>query len=113
MNRYKVVGILGILVLIIFLVVMATEIAWLRLALAVLFCLVAPGSGWALNMKLKDAGDTLAMSVMLSIGCTVLVATALAVSHVWSIPLGCGILALITAIGFMVALGKKRSLVQH
>ena len=113
MNRYKVMGILGILVVVIFLVVMATEIAWLRLVLAVLFCLAVPGSGWALNMRLKDAGDTLAMSVMLSIGCTVLVATAMAVSHVWSILLGYGILALITAVGFIVALGKKQPSAQH
>ena len=42
-----------------------------RVGLAVVGCLVLPGLGWARKMRLGDRGDTLALTVVLSICTTV------------------------------------------
>ncbi|WP_313811084.1 hypothetical protein [Glutamicibacter sp.] len=107
MNRYQTMTTLGAVVLLIFLSLMAVEVAWVRVMLAVIFCVALPGSGWAVTMRLKDVGDTLAMSVMLSLSSTVLVATVMAVGDFFNVFLGFGILALITVAGVIAALGKK------
>jgi len=39
-------------------------------------CLVLPGLGWARRLRLRDLGDTLALTVVLSLSITAVVATA-------------------------------------
>ena len=72
-----------------------------RVGLAVVGCLVLPGLGWARKMRLGDRGDTLALTVVLSICTTVAVGTAMAVSGTWSSGLGLAALALVTGTGFV------------
>ncbi len=70
----------------------------------VLGCLVLPGLGWALRLRLRDPGDTLALTVVLSLCLTAIVATAQVVAGWWS-PVG-GLLALggIAVLGFVPGL---------
>jgi hypothetical protein len=80
--------------------ILAVAVAEVRLVLMAAFCLLVPGYGWAHRMQLKDRGDTLAMTVVLSLCASVLVGTALAVSGLWSPLAGLIILVLITLGGF-------------
>lgn len=63
-----------------------------RVTAAVLGCLVLPGLGWARRLRLRDLGDTLALTVVLSMSSTAVVATAMVLTARWS-PLG-GLIAL-------------------
>jgi len=78
------------------LVILAVTVVEVRMPLVAAFCLLVPGYGWARRMHLKDRGDTLAMTVVLSLCASVLVGTALAVSGLWSPLAGLAILVLIT-----------------
>lgn len=93
------------------LLVIASEFDWVRMVCAALFCLVVPGYGWARRMRLKDRGDTLALTAVFSICATVGVGTALAVSGWWSPPAGFAMLVLIALGGFVpldCAVAKRR-----
>lgn len=81
--------------------ILAVAVTEIRLTFMTAFCLLVPGYGWARRMQLKDRGDTLALTVVLSLGASVLVGTALAVSGWWSPLAGLAILVLITIGGFM------------
>jgi hypothetical protein len=72
-----------------------------RMAVAVLGCLLLPGLGWARRLRLRDKGDTLALTVVLSLCSTAIVATSQVVAGWWS-PVG-GLLALgaIAVLGFV------------
>lgn len=103
-----------------FLCILAVAVTEVRLILMAAFCLLVPGYGWAHRMQLKDRGDTLAMTVVLSLCASVLVGTALAVSGLWSPFAGLIILVLITLGGFAPIPGvapfrkeSKSRLVQH
>lgn len=72
-----------------------------RLALAGVACLVLPGLGWARKMRLGDPGDTLAMTLVLSICTTVAVGTAMALAGAWSVGGGLAVLGLV-ALGGLV-----------
>jgi sterol desaturase/sphingolipid hydroxylase (fatty acid hydroxylase superfamily) len=80
--------------------ILAVAVVEIRLTFMAAFCILMPGYGWAHRMQLKDRGDTLAMTVVLSLCASVLVGTALAVSGLWSPLAGFAILVLITLGGF-------------
>jgi uncharacterized membrane protein len=96
-NVWTYAAAVAVLALLCILAVAVTEV---RLILMAAFCLLVPGYGWAHRMQLKDRGDTLAMTVVLSLCASVLVGTALAVSGLWSPLAGLIILVLITLGGF-------------
>ena len=60
-----------------------------------------PGYGWARRMRLKDRGDTLALTAVFSICATIAVGTAMAVTGWWSPVAGFAVLVLIALCGFM------------
>jgi hypothetical protein len=72
-----------------------------RLISATLFCLLAPGYGWARRMPANSPGDTLALAVVLSICITILVATAMAVLDAWVPVIGFVILTVVAIVGFL------------
>lgn len=80
--------------------ILALAVTEIWVAYMAAFCLLVPGYGWAHRMQLKDRGDTLAMTVVLSLCASVLVGTAMAVSGLWSPLAGLAILVLITLGGF-------------
>lgn len=71
----------------------------LRLALALVVCLVLPGYGWARRLRLGDRGDAFALTVLLSICATVAVGTTMAVAGRWSTPVGLAVLLAVGALG--------------
>ncbi|WP_182359216.1 hypothetical protein [Tomitella gaofuii] len=75
----------------------------LRLGAAALFCLLAPGSGWAWRLartgRIRPA-DRLAVALVLSVCATTAVATAMVVSGLWSVAGGIAALSVVTAGGF-------------
>ena len=73
----------------------------IRLISATLFCLLAPGYGWARRMPGNSPGDTLALAVVLSICTTILVATAMAVFDAWVPVTGFVILTAIAIVGIV------------
>lgn len=73
----------------------------IRLISAVLFCLLAPGYGWARRLPGNNRGDTLALAVILSICATILIATAMAVLHAWAPVTAFTILTAIGIAGFL------------
>lgn len=84
-------------------------VAWLvdphalRVVAALVVCLLLPGAGWARRMRLRDGGDTLALTVVLSICATAVVGTLMAVTHHWSPLSGLVILLGVSAAGFVPA----------
>ena len=74
-----------------------------RMAAVLLVCLVLPGWGWARRLRLKDLGDTLALTVVLSLSWTAVVATGMAVTGRWSVAGGFVALLAIGALGFVPA----------
>ena len=72
-----------------------------RLVAALAACLVLPGLGWARRLRLKDLGDTIALTVVLSLSLTAVVATGMAVTRSWSPIAGLAILAAVSALGFI------------
>ena len=72
-----------------------------RLALAGVACLVLPGLGWARKMRLGDPGDTLALTLVLSVCATVGVGTAMALASAWSVGGGLAALGLVALSGFI------------
>lgn len=90
-------------VLAVFLVLMSMEVPWVRVIVALGFCLIAPGIGWARWLGFKNAGDTWAMATVLSISMTVIVATIMAVSGLWSPLVGFGALLVLSILGIIAA----------
>ncbi len=72
-----------------------------RMILALACCLVLPGLGWSRRMRLRDAGDTLALAVVLSISASVVVATAMALAGQWSTVWGTVVLLAVAGLGFV------------
>lgn len=70
-----------------------------RMAAALLLCLVLPGLGWARRLRLRDRGDTAAMTVVLSLSATAIVATGMAVLGRWSPTGGLALLAVVGVLG--------------
>lgn len=68
---------------------------------AVLFCLLAPGYGWARRLPGNSRGDTLALAVILSICATILLGTIMVVLHTWVTLNAFLILTAIGIAGFM------------
>lgn len=84
-------------------VLVATDPATARVALAAAGCLLLPGLGWARKMRFGDLGDTVALALVLSICTTVAVGTAMAVAGAWSLGGGLAALALVALGGFLPA----------
>jgi hypothetical protein len=82
-------------------VVLMSEVSAARVFGAALFCLVAPGCGWARRFSFNDRGDTLAVTLVISLCATIGVGTAMVVSGWWSPLAGFISLALITLAGFL------------
>lgn len=72
-----------------------------RLPAAVVFCLLAPGYGWARRMRSSDGGDVLALAIVFSLCATIAVGTVMAVSGYWSPVAGFSILVAISIAGLM------------
>lgn len=83
------------------LVILPIIVEPVRLVYTVAFCLLVPGSGWALRSRAGDAVDKLALAVLISLSATILVATALVATETWSVVGGLGALAVIGALGFV------------
>lgn len=77
------------------------DLATLRMALALLICLLLPGWGWARRFRTRDRVDTLALAVVLSICSTVAVSTAMVVTTRWSTLGGLAALIIIGAAGLV------------
>ncbi len=80
---------------------LALDAPAVRMAAALVVCLVLPGLGWARRLRLKDLGDTIALTVVLSLSITAVVATAMALTGAWSPVAGLVILVAITGLGFV------------
>lgn len=80
---------------------LALDAPAVRMAVALVACLVLPGLGWARRLRLKDLGDTIALTVVLSLSITAVVATAMALAGAWSSLAGLVILVAITGLGFV------------
>lgn len=74
--------VLGLAATTLFVVLLLTN-GEIRMISAVLFCLLAPGYGWARRLPGNSRGDTLALAVILSICATILLGTTMAVLHAW------------------------------
>ena len=72
-----------------------------RMTAALAGCLVLPGLGWARRLRLRDLGDTIALTVVLSLSITAVVATGMAVTRTWSPVGGLAVLAGIAVLGFL------------
>ena len=72
-----------------------------RMTAALAGCLVLPGLGWARRLRLRDLGDTVALTVVLSLSITAVVATGMAVTGLWSPVAGLVVLAAVTGLGFV------------
>ena len=72
-----------------------------RMTAALVGCLVLPGLGWARRLRLRDLGDTIALTVVLSLSITAVVATGMAVTGPWSPLGGLAVLAGIAVLGFL------------
>lgn len=80
---------------------LALDASAVRMAAALAACLVLPGLGWARRLRLKDLGDTIALTVVLSLSLTAVVATGMAVTGTWSPVAGLAILGAFTGLGFV------------
>ncbi len=80
---------------------LALDAPAVRLTAALAVCLVLPGLGWARRLKLRDLGDTVAMTVVLSLSLTAVVATGMAVTRTWSAYGGLAVLIGIAVLGFV------------
>jgi len=80
---------------------LALDAPAVRLAAALVACVVLPGLGWARRLRLKDLGDTIALTVVLSLSLTAVVATGMAVTGTWSPVAGLAILIAVTGLGFV------------
>lgn len=80
---------------------LALDAPAVRLAAALAGCLVLPGLGWARRLRLRDLGDTIALTVVLSLSITAAVATGMAVTGLWSPAAGLAILTAVTVVGFV------------
>ena len=80
---------------------LALDAPAVRLTAALLVCLVLPGLGWARRLRLRDLGDTVALTVVLSMSLTAVVATGMAVTRTWSASGGLVVLVAITVLGFV------------
>jgi hypothetical protein len=80
---------------------LALDAPAVRMIAALAVCLVLPGLGWARRLRLKDLGDTIAMTVVLSLALTAVVATAMTVTRTWSPSAGLAILAVVSVLGFV------------
>lgn len=74
-----------------------------RMVAVLLVCLALPGWGWARRLRLRDLGDTLALTVVLSMSWTAVVATGMAVTGRWSVGGGLVVLLAIGALGLVPA----------
>lgn len=77
------------------------DLSSLRLAVALALCLLVPGLGWARKLRTSDLGDTLALSVALSLCATTAVATTMAVTARWSPWVGLVALGVVAVLGFL------------
>lgn len=82
-------------------VAVALDVHAVRVAAAVVGCLLLPGLGWARRLRLRDRGDQLALTVVLSLCSTAIVGTGMAVLGRWSPTVGGLILAAIAVLGFV------------
>ncbi|HEY5784394.1 MAG TPA: hypothetical protein VIT65_06435 [Microlunatus sp.] len=80
---------------------LALDAPAVRMVAALAACLVLPGLGWARRLRLKDLGDTIALTVVLGLSLTAVVATGMAVTGTWSPVAGLAILAAVTVLGFV------------
>ena len=80
---------------------LALDASAVRMAAALVACVVLPGLGWARRLRLKDLGDTIALTVVLSLSLTAVVATGMAVTGTWSPVAGLAILIAVTGLGFV------------
>jgi hypothetical protein len=102
MTRRKRLAVTGVAVLIgVAVVAVALDVHAVRVSAAVLGCLVLPGLGWARRLQLRDLGDTIALTVVLSLTSTAIVATGMAVAGWWSPVAGLVCLAGVAALGFV------------
>ncbi|HEY5981077.1 MAG TPA: hypothetical protein VIT41_15740, partial [Microlunatus sp.] len=80
---------------------LALDAPAVRMTAALAGCLVLPGLGWARRLRLRDLGDTIALTVVLSLSITAVVATGMAVTGTWSAPVGLAVLAAATVVGLV------------
>lgn len=98
-NRTARILIAGVILLVLVIVPIAVEAV--RLPYLVGFCLLAPGWGWARRMGSGDGGDRLALTVVISMSASILVATTMVATDTWSAPVGVAALAAVTVLGFV------------
>ena len=72
-----------------------------RMIMALGCCVILPGLGWARRMRIRDLGDSIALTVVLSLCITVVVATAMVLSDHWSTAGGAVALLVVGAAGFV------------
>lgn len=97
--RSKLIG-LGVVCLLVVAAIVLDGHA-VRATVALACCLVLPGLGWARRLKLRDPGDTMAMTLMISLCSTTVVATGMVLTAHWSTFGGLAVLALVSVLGFL------------
>ena len=100
-TRSSVVTVAGPATVVALALALALDAPAVRMAGALVACLVLPGLGWARRLRLKDLGDTIALTVVLSLSLTAVVATGMAVTGTWSPAGGLVILIAVTGLGFV------------
>jgi hypothetical protein len=100
-TRSSAVGVAGLATVVTLALALALDSSAVRLTAALAGCLVLPGLGWARRLRLRDLGDTIALTVVLSLSITAVVATGMAVIGSWSPVAGLAILAAVTGLGFV------------
>lgn len=83
------------------LVILPIAVEPVRLLYAVVFCLLAPGAGWAYQSRVGDAADRLALAVMISMSVTICLATAMVATNTWTVPRALAVLTAISVLGFV------------
>lgn len=101
MNGHRTVRILVGGATVLALVILPIAVEPVRLLCVVGFCLLAPGWGWARRMGTGDGGDKLALTVVISMSASILVATTMVATDTWSAPGGVAALAAIAVLGFV------------
>jgi hypothetical protein len=77
------------------------RIGTLRLGVVTAACLLLPGLGWARRSHVRDAGDTLALAIGVSICAMAVIGTTMAVAGRWSTPVAVVALLAVAAAGFV------------
>lgn len=71
-------------------------------------CLVLPGAGWVYRWGGGDLGERIAVTLVISLAATILVATAMAATGTWTIVGGLVALAVVSVLGFVPFPGSNR-----